>query len=634
MYKIAMIIPREVMDVAKKANEELGKNVTILNASMTTGVEIAKKLENEGYEVIIARGGTEIMLNKSGIKLPTIPLPITPMDILKAINKAKDISEKIGIIAFNNMLPAIESYEEIMGIKLKKFLVSKEEDVKKAIGKISGDDIEVIIGGGIINKYASKYNLSTVVIETGKEVFINAILNAYEMAMATRKEKERAEKFKSIIEYSNDGIISLDNKGLINVFNPSCEKILKITKKDVIGKHIDKVLPKIDISETLYNGIEETEVIYNIMANKLLLSKIPIWVGSEILGAIIIFHDTNKIVEMEEKIRREISSTGHIAKLSFSDILGNSKEIEKIKRVAMQYAKVESTILIEGETGTGKEIMAQSIHNYSNRQSRPFVAVNCAALPESLLESELFGYDPGAFTGADSKGKRGLFELAHGGTIFLDEISEMNPLLQGRLLRVLQEKQVMRIGGTKIIPIDVRVIAATNKNLYDLVKNGDFREDLYYRLNVLKIDLVPLRERKEDIALLIDRFIKDYSKSLGKEYIELDKSAVNYLCNCKWRGNIRELKNFIERLVVTSNKTYMNLKDIKENFLDLPKSETIKEETLDDNLNLTDSEINKIYKALKKSQGKVNNAAKILGISRTTLWRKMKKHNIEFQSET
>lgn len=411
----------------------------------------------------------------------------------------------------------------------------------------------------------------------------------------------------------------------------------------MIGKHIDNVLPQIQLSEILNSGSGETEFIKNINDNKLMISRIPIKVSDQITDAVVMLHDVNRIQQMEEKIRREISTTGHYAKYTFDDVVGCSKETLELIRIGKEYAKVNSTILIEGETGTGKEVMAQSIHNHSKKTSGPFVAVNCAALPENLLESELFGYAPGAFTGADKKGKRGLFEQAHGGTIFLDEISEINPLLQGRLLRVLQEKQVMRVGDNKLIPIDVRVIAATNRNLPKLIKEKAFREDLYYRLNVLKIELIPLRERKEDIPCFINNFIQHYSSRLDKPLVTLSPEAMKYICQYNWPGNVREIRNFVERLMVVAKKAYIALEDIKRKLITVDgtgeeefESEVDVERLMDVNRTAVyqsgkfyNSEREAILHALEENMGIVNFAAKSLGISRTTLWRKMKKYNLD-----
>lgn len=638
MIKIAIIVPKDTVNIAKLAAEQFEEQITVLLGSMDEGVGIAKQLVKDDYDVIIARGGTFTLLKQSNISIPIISIPIVPIDIFEVINEAEKLDDDISLILTKNMRRACESYELISGRTLNTFQIEVELEVEQIIKKLASEGKKVIVGPGIITKYAPLYGLNPVVIKSGKEAIVSSIEEAKRIAIATRKEKKNNEKIKAVIEHSSEGIISVDNKGDINIFNTSALKLLKYHSSEVIGKNINNILPELEIADTLLDSVKETEIIKKLRGVKFIVSKIPIIVNNEIIDILIILRDINEIQEMEEKIRQDIATTGHYAKYTFDDVIGKSEATKETIRIGKEYAKVDSTILIEGETGTGKEVIAQSIHNYSNRSNRPFVAVNCAALPETLLESELFGYAPGAFTGADRKGKRGLFELAHGGTIFLDEISEMNPLLQGRLLRVIQEKQVMKIGDNKIIPINARVIAATNQKLGNLVNTGEFREDLFYRLNVLRMVLVPLKDRKEDIICLLDYFVNFYCKKLGKRNLIMDSEVNQFLLECSWPGNVREIRNFCERLVVMSKKTNISLDDITNQILNIEfnhngfndsTNTTDKSKTYyQDTINLEDMEEINIKIALQSSNGKIINAAEELGISRTTLWRKMKKYDI------
>ena len=629
MIKIAIIIPEDLIKTAEAAAMEFNEHISIIEGSMGSGLDSAKKYEADGFDVIIARGGTQLLLKSSGLKVPTVPIPFTPIDVFNAIKEAEIVDRNIAIIAFNNMLPASESFVEIAERKLQIIQVTSEEEVEEKISSISTKGIKVVVGGGIVARYALKYNVKPIVIKTGREAIVSAIQEAIRLAIATREENKRGERFRIIVENSNDGIISIDIDGYITIFNNIAEKFLNIKCNEVIGKHIDDVLPQIELMEIFNIGIGETEIIKNINNNKLMISKIPIKVNDQVVDAVAILHDINRIQQMEEKIRREIFSTGHYAKYTFDDVIGRSKETLEIIRIGKEYANVNSTILIEGETGTGKEVMAQSIHNYSKKAAGPFVVVNCAALPENLLESELFGYAPGAFTGADKKGKRGLFEQAHGGTIFLDEISEINPLMQGRLLRVLQEKQVMRVGDNKVMPIDVRVIAATNRNLHKLIKEKAFREDLYYRLNVLNIELIPLRNKKGDIPDFVNYFIQIYSHKLDKPAVILSAEAMKYLSRYNWPGNVREIRNFVERLMVVAKKTHIQLEDIEGKLIIIHNTNRDESVITREPEKLYSTEKEAIISALDENMGIINFAAKSLGISRTTLWRKMKNYNLK-----
>jgi len=292
---------------------------------------------------------------------------------------------------------------------------------------------------------------------------------------------------------------------------------------------------------------------------------------------------------------------------------------------AIKYAKLDSTtVLILGETGTGKELFAHSIHNESPRAKGPFVAINCAALPENLLESELFGYAEGAFTGARRGGKIGLFEMAHMGTIFLDEIGDMPLNLQSRLLRVIQEKEVMRIGDDRVIPVDVRIIASTNRNLEEDIEKGNFRRDLFYRLNVLKLIIPSLKERKEDIIPLVDLFVEKYSARLGKKITGISHEAQALLMNLDYPGNVRELRGIIERAAAFAEGGYIEEADLGISNQAAKQSDAISRDIFKGNFTLKEIEIMAIKETLAKTQNNISEAARLLGVDRTTIWRKIK----------
>lgn len=309
------------------------------------------------------------------------------------------------------------------------------------------------------------------------------------------------------MNHVHDGIIYINQDQEIEIFNQKAEEIFSMKTEAVIGKKVAPTIPNTKLDQILTNKIVHKNALQDVGNNKIVSTRVPVEMDGKIIGALATFKDVTDIKKLEADLRLKLKKKGHIAKYNFQNIIGQSKEIKKVIKKAKKIAKSESTILIQGESGTGKELFAQSIHNYSDRFQNPFVAINCAAFPDNLLESELFGYEGGAFTGAKKGGKPGVFEQAHTGTIFLDEIGDISANIQARLLRVLQEKEIMRIGGTKMIPIDIRVVAATNKDLYQLIQTGEFREDLYYRLNVLSLFIPPLRKRREDILLLIEYFL-------------------------------------------------------------------------------------------------------------------------------
>ncbi len=316
------------------------------------------------------------------------------------------------------------------------------------------------------------------------------------------------------------------------------------------------------------------------------------------------------------------------AKYNFSDIIGNTREIDRAKEIANIAAQSSSNVLIFGETGTGKEVFAQSIHNASSRFSNSFVAINCAAIPQNLMESSFFGYESGAFTGAKKGGSAGVFEQANGGTLFLDEISEMHLELQSKILRVLQEREVRRIGSEKIIQLDIRIISASNKDLDKLVKEGKFRQDLYYRLNVLDIHLPSLRYIKEDIPLLVKHAIKKMNIIFGKFVEGIDEKALSILVNYGWPGNIRELMNCVEKSFnIIGNERIIRVEHLPRNIKESFNVADVNEEGLEEMLKEYEREI--ILKALEINNGIKSKTADYLKISTTTLWRKMNQLNIE-----
>ncbi|WP_315115299.1 sigma 54-interacting transcriptional regulator [uncultured Clostridium sp.] len=350
-------------------------------------------------------------------------------------------------------------------------------------------------------------------------------------------------KLDLIMQIFDGGILLLNYGGNISFINKSAEKMLSIDKKLVIGWKLKDVLSEFYNSLVTSLEIAQKDKIITFNSRLLSVSFYPLFDGAEALGTIILIREFTDIEKEQHKIRKQIIAKGHVAKYSFNDIAGKSKQMEMLKATSKKMALSDSSVLICGESGTGKELFAQSIHNSSNRRDEPFIAINCASIPENLLESELFGYSEGAFTGAKKGGKPGYFEQAHKGTLFLDEISEMDLRLQSRLLRVLQEKEVIRIGGDSVINVDVRIISATNRNLKALIKQGKFRQDLYYRLNVLSINIPPLCQRKDDIPLLIEQLKERFHSSF-----KITKEAMDLIKNCKWEGNVRELGNFVERL--------------------------------------------------------------------------------------
>ncbi|MCB2361357.1 sigma 54-interacting transcriptional regulator [Clostridium estertheticum] len=424
------------------------------------------------------------------------------------------------------------------------------------------------------------------------------------------------------------GIYVINKDGILKTINKEACSILRIKEEDIIGKKVDTILPDwINIFEKIikgnvYNNIEvtlsneTTKTRYNVSAN-------PIEIDNEVKGLVVVFTAIKKVIKPVNKY-----SSGR-AIYNFEDIVGDSLEIKKVIEYAKIISSSPSTVLIQGESGTGKELLAQSIHNYGDRSNKTFIAINCGAISKNLIESELFGYEEGSFTGARRGGCAGKFELSSGGTLFLDEIGEMPIDMQVNLLRVLQEGYITRVGGDRIIPVDVRIIAATYKDLKKEVEKGRFREDLYYRLSVIPIKIPSLRERKGDLPILIDHLLKIKANKLNKKLTIMSAGIYEKMLNYNWPGNIRELENCIENIVNLNGESTMVFGDDEKN-KSINKDYSNKVLSVENKkiYTLAELEKNEIIKAMDQNECNMTKTAKDLGITRATLYSKIKKYNI------
>jgi len=381
-----------------------------------------------------------------------------------------------------------------------------------------------------------------------KSYFSKIAASTFNFDLMITKTRKLESRFNILTEILDVGIIGINEKLEIFSANKNSEIITGLPKKFLLGKRCSELLPNIPFSECIKTKKKLEAKVIKINKENINIDIIPVIREEECIGAFAILQKFNDAENRQNKLRTQLIKTGYQAKYTFQDIIGESESITKIKKMLMKMSKKELPILLIGETGTGKELFAHAIHNASNRKDGPFLAINCAAMPDNLLESELFGYEEGAFTGAKKGGKIGLFEFAHNGTLFLDEVECMSTSLQVKLLRVLQEHEIMKIGGNKIININVRIIAATNEPLENKIKSGTFRKDLYYRLNTLPVLIPPLRDRDNDIFLLIENF----KKKINAHFIFSEKVKF-ILKNYSWEGNIRELYNWIEYFNFTEN---------------------------------------------------------------------------------
>jgi len=461
---------------------------------------------------------------------------------------------------------------QLMGnrLDLKSYWDMDKEQLKDKIVIILGQsDYAPKNAKKIINIGNSLLDFNTI-IDIGMKFNLMSLLNHQDIGRSYREVEtanfglaevfsltnSRESQLDFLLQTIDAGVVGIDEEEKVFVYNDDAGNITGLERDQVINQNGLELFPQIPFKEALEKLEPVEEKIVKINDYDVVVSVSPLIHSEKFYGAIAIMRKYSDLERRQDILKKKLIGKGYKAKYTFNDIIGNSDVIKKCKTIAKRMAKSNSSILITGETGTGKELFAQAIHNYSPRKNNQFVAVNCGSIPESLLESELFGYEEGAFTGAKKGGKPGLFEIADKGTLFLDEITEMPIDLQIKLLRVLQEKEVVRIGGDRIINVDVRIIAATNRDVKELVRKGKFRMDLYYRINVLPLYLPPLRDRKEDILYLIDKFKKDFNSNF-----RLSDKAKDLLLNYSWDGNVRELRNYVEYFV-NLDKPIIDVEDL------------------------------------------------------------------------
>ena len=593
-------------------------------------VKCAQTLAAAGAEIIITRKGTRRIVEEV-TNLKVVSLNNSLSDYLWMLKeRGLHTPGLIAFFSYDPMSSDILQMCEMLEVQTKNYIFKSFADCRGCVERALKDGAVFSVGGAWTDPWAKRLGLPHVIVENSVETILNALESATQLRRVQVEEAEKqclfktqSEMYQAVLDFTHDAILAIDENGRIQVLNPPAERIMGCRAADSVGQPVEAVLPNTLLPDVLESGEKQLDQIMQIHQTLCNTNRIPILVDGQRRGVVATFQDVKQLQNSEQKIRLKLHEKGLVAKYAFNDILGDSPAIRSTIQIARSYAASRASVLILGETGTGKELFAQSIHNASDRRDGPFVAINCAAVSNSLLESELFGYEAGSFTGASRGGREGVFELAHGGTLFLDEIGEIPRETQVELLRVLQEKEIRRVGGSRVIPVDVRIIAATNKDLLQETVEGRFREDLYYRLDVLDLKLPPLRERGDDVKILGLHLFRQLPG--GKDPIM--QSQFLYLLEqvgpYQWYGNIRELQNFVERaniLMRNAGASSVTVSDILRRRAE-PAPEPCQE---------TESRDRRaIEAALHNHPGSMADAARSLGCSRQTLWRKMKKYGIQ-----
>ena len=593
-------------------------------------VDCGRALSEKGAKIIITRKGTKSIFEET-TALKVVGLNYTLSDYLWML-KERGIYTP-GLVAFFSYDPLgqdVLQMCEMLGVQAKNYIFKNFADCKTCVEDALRDGAVFSVGGAWTDPWSKKLGLPHVILENSEGTILTALENAIQLRRVQLEEAEKQQRFKTqmemyqaVLNFTHDAILAIDENGRVQVLNPPAERIMGCRAADSVGQPVEAILPNTLLPEVLESGEKQLDQIMQIHQTLCNTNRIPILVDGQRRGVVATFQDVKQLQNSEQKIRLKLHEKGLVAKYAFNDILGDSPAIRSTIQIAQSYAASRASVLILGETGTGKELFAQSIHNASDRRDGPFVAINCAAVSNSLLESELFGYEAGSFTGASRGGREGVFELAHGGTLFLDEIGEIPRETQVELLRVLQEREIRRVGGSRVIPVDVRIIAATNKDLLQETVEGRFREDLYYRLDVLDLKLPPLRERGDDVKILGIHLFRQLpggeDPTMQHQFLQLLEEVGPY----QWYGNIRELQNFVERaniLMRSAGASAVAVSDILRRRTD-PAPEPHQEAENRDR--------SAVEAALRNHPGSMEDAARSLGCSRQTLWRKMKKYGIQ-----
>lgn len=612
---------------------------TVIDVLFSKALETAHQLERDGaVDVIISAGGNAAYIRNS-IKLPVVAIKITGFDILRALLKARAISDNIGVVTYLNPIPELDDVKEIFRLNIVQKTYCTLDDAAISVKTLAREGYQVAIGSSVVMDQAERNGVHGVLIYS-LDAVRQALDDALEIARFAQLEAARYDQLNNMLFNLREAVLAIDMHGRITAINPAMERLLSSTRQRAIGSAIGIIAPDLaSVTNPAADSTMEPDQVVQIGQVTCIANWTPLSEDGVRTGGILTLQEASAIHRADTSIRTQRRSRQLTARYRFSDLTGNAQLFTVVKQAAARYARTDSTILITGESGTGKELFAQSIHNASARRNYPFVAINCAAFPETLLESEIFGYEEGAFTGSRKGGKPGLFEAAHTGTIFLDEIGDMPLSLQSRLLRVLQEKEVTRLGSTQPVSVNVRIIAATHQSLTDRIAQGLFRADLFYRLNILHLDVPPLRERPADIAPLALRLLHVYANRFESSIsVEAVLEAMLPVFQAyHWPGNVRELENICERLAVIfgdyPHHPEIEVTSLKPDFPELfaeqdPPSPMA--EPADpgeraqpfDTPDMPDQE--RIRQVLAEVNNNRNLAARKLGISRTTLWRRMR----------
>lgn len=582
--------------------------------------EAVADLRARQVDVVVAAGSNGAYLRQH-LDVPVVLVKVGGFDVMRALGRARSISPRIALVTYGGVADEVDQFDRLFDLGIVQRSYTTEEDARDVVRELKALGIEAVVAPGLVADLADEAGMVGVFLYS-QDAVREAIDDAVEIARIGRIELAKRERLNTVLGQLTDGVVAVDLQERIDNVNPAMAKFLGAPAEALLGRTLSDVAPELSLRTTLRDARDEPEQIHRHGNRTLVASRMPILEDGRLTGAVLTCQDAVSIHRVDRHLRARQAPREASARYELSHLTGTSPAVLSAKARAEHCARSQATVLITGESGTGKELLAQGIHNASSRRRQPFVAINCAAFPETLLEGELFGHEEGAFTGARRGGRAGLFEAAHTGTIFLDEVGEMPVSLQTRLLRVLQEREILRIGATEPIPIDVRVIAATHRDLKAQVAAGAFRSDLYYRLNILGLSLPALRDRLEDLPMLFANLLDKVATRVGLPATPVAAVAREVLAHgtaYAWPGNVRELENIVERLVVHGNELDRGpgaLQSLVPEWFEHAPVLTLSDQS-------REAGVRHVRDVLAACGGDRALACERLGISRTTLWRRL-----------
>ncbi|UQZ89416.1 hypothetical protein C4J81_09480 [Deltaproteobacteria bacterium Smac51] len=612
--EIAFIAPYDRMrTIAQSIVDHNYLPVEVLVGNMEAGVRAARRALRDGAKVIISRGLTARLIREA-FNIEVVEVKVSGNSVLAFLYERTTLKTRIALTGFKHMLDVAEPICATLKRQYAVFELGGGRSSHEVMNDVEAFRPDVIIGDALAVNLAEGRSLKHFLVESTEATMAEALDQGVQMLGNLKRHLDNTDKLTAVLNCTQEGAALVSHYKMVEEINSCGCELLGLSREQVIGSDFRQVFGSSELNEALRLKKNLRNVLMSISGQQFVLDLTVVNPKADKSPAVVLFQKVKNVQETESRIRKKLFAKGFVARYTFDDIVRQSRAMNDLIEVAKAYSATECGIMIRGETGTGKELFAQSMHNASGYGGGPFVAVNCAALPGTLLESELFGYAPGAFTGALKSGKTGLFELAHNGTLFLDEITEMDIFLQPRLLRALQSHEIMRLGDERVIPVKVRVIAATNKDPAEAVRQGKLRADLFFRLNVLDLHIPPLRERPGDAAHIFLHFLS----RLGRGGERLKKPAPAYLKalnQAPWPGNVRELENFAEK--------YATLSRLPGSPVPAPPLAASAAPAI-----LTGGSLNEAIKGhaqtvLLEESGNISRAARRLGVSRNTLKRRL-----------